>query len=129
MGGSKPNSFHVYGGKEFNIMGINLEGMGTEISHHSPLLIPPRKDAAEYIHITAREAGWEHINFAARRMHAGERWQHTTEDNELALVVLGGICAVHSNRGEWPRIGRRPNVFAGMPYCLYLPRNTEFTVE
>jgi len=110
-------------------VGDNQQSMGVEISRQSPLLILPRREAAEYIHFTAREAGWEHLNFLARRMRAGERWNHATEDNELALVALGGVCAVHSNRGEWLRIGRRPNVFAGMPYCVYLPRQTEFTVE
>ncbi|HZT43715.1 MAG TPA: 5-deoxy-glucuronate isomerase [Chthonomonadaceae bacterium] len=99
------------------------------ISRRSSLLLSPNPDATEYMYLTAREAGWEHLNFAARRMRAGGRWQHATEDNELALVVLGGVCAVRSSRGEWARIGRRPNVFAGMPSCLYLPRNTEFTVE
>jgi 5-deoxy-glucuronate isomerase len=52
-----------------------------------------------------------------------------TGENELALVVLGGVCAVRSDRGEWSRVGRRPDVFSGMPYCLYLPRRTRFTVE
>ena len=44
------------------------------------------------------------------------------------IVVLGGVCSVTSNRGEWARIGRRPDVFSGMPYALYLPRGTQFTL-
>ncbi|HEY5572670.1 MAG TPA: 5-deoxy-glucuronate isomerase [Anaerolineales bacterium] len=95
----------------------------------SPLLISPDLNAAEYVRVTPRAAGWELLHFAARRMSEGERWRHQTGDNELALVILGGVCSVRSSRGKWERIGRRPNVFAGMPYALYLPRHTDFSVE
>jgi len=95
----------------------------------SPLLISPDLNAAEYVRVTPRAAGWELLHFAARRLSEGERWRHQTGDNELALVILGGVCSVRSSRGEWERIGRRPNVFAGMPYALYLPRHTDFSVE
>ena len=46
----------------------------------------------------------------------------------MAMVVLGGICSVKSSRGEWQRIGKRANVFDGMPYTLYLPMASTFTV-
>jgi 5-deoxy-glucuronate isomerase len=95
----------------------------------SPLLISPDLNAAEYVRVTPRAAGWELLHFAARRLSEGERWRHQTGDNELALVILGGVCSLRSSRGKWERIGRRPNVFAGMPYALYLPRHTDFSVE
>src|SRR3970040_1317545 len=94
----------------------------------SPLLISPDLNAAEHVRVTPRAAGWALLHFAARRMSEGERWRHQTGDNELALVILGGVCSVRSSRGEWERIGRRPNVFAGMPSALYLPRHTDFSV-
>lgn len=34
-----------------------------------------------------------------------------------------------SPRGARPQVGRRPNVFAGMPYALYLPPETSFRVR
>ena len=37
------------------------------------------------------------------------------------LVVLGGSCDVEGNQGSWKNVGRRANVFAGLPYALYLP--------
>ncbi len=98
-------------------------------SQHASLLIPPCPGESEYIRTTPQSAGWDYLHFAARQMRAGESWRHATDDHEFALVVLGGVCAVRSSRGDWPRIGRRPNVFAGMPYCLYLPRHTEFTLK
>lgn len=93
------------------------------------LLIPPDFSQDEYIQVTPQSAGWEHLSFAARRMNRGAGWEFETQNHELALVVLGGICHVRSNMGNWMEVGRRPNVFAGMPYTLYLPPDTRFTVE
>jgi 5-deoxy-glucuronate isomerase len=95
----------------------------------SPFLYPPNPLHSEYIRLTSQTAGWESLNFAARLMKGGETWRYETAENELALVVLGGICSVRSNRGDWLKIGRRSDVFQGMPYTLYLPRRTVFTVE
>jgi 5-deoxy-glucuronate isomerase len=95
----------------------------------SPLLMRPAAATGEYMRVTPATAGWEQLHFAVRRMASGERWQQETGEAEYALVVLGGICSVASSRGRWPRIGRRPDVFSGMPYALYLPRHTAFTLE
>lgn len=76
--------------------------------------------------VTAEDAGWEFLNMEVRRLDIGGTWAHDTADCEAALVVLGGRCGVTSNKGEWPSIGRRPDVFHGMPYALYLPRRTTF---
>jgi 5-deoxy-glucuronate isomerase len=79
--------------------------------------------------VTPASAGWQHLSFAARTLPQGARWDYETGENELALVILGGQAAVDSNRGAWGQVGRRPNVFAGMPYTLYLPRQTRFSVQ
>lgn len=92
------------------------------------LLISPLDDAEEYARVTPQSAGWELLHFAARRLGKEQVWTHETGDAEYALVILGGRCAVSSSRGEWAAIGRRPDVFSGMPYTLYLPRQTRFTV-
>jgi 5-deoxy-glucuronate isomerase len=98
-------------------------------SNTSPLIVHPNDTVAEYVRVTPETAGWTLLHFAARKLTLGERWQHETGENELALVSLGGSCAIRSDRGDWLNFGRRPNVFAGMPYCLYLPRRTHFVVE
>jgi 5-deoxy-glucuronate isomerase len=98
-------------------------------SSSASLLVPPNFSEREYIHVTPRSAGWDHLSFAARRLDRGEAWEFDTGANELALVLLGGTCRVRSNVGSWEEIGRRPNVFTGMPYTLYLPPGTRFTLE
>ncbi len=79
--------------------------------------------------VTPQAAGWDTINFQARRLAPGQTWELETGTNELALVVLGGTVSVSSNRGEWAGLGRRANVFAGLPHALYLPTGTRFTVK
>lgn len=97
--------------------------------YRSPLLVKPDFNQREYIRVTPESAGWEHLYFSAIRLGPQERFEWDTGPNELALVVLGGRCSVRSNRGSWPEIGRRATVFDGMPYTLYLPGQTRFTVE
>jgi 5-deoxy-glucuronate isomerase len=94
----------------------------------SALLVKPSPGDGEYLRITPETAGWQHLSFAARRLATGQSWSSDTGDSEYGIVILGGSCAVDSSRGRWERIGRRANVFDGMPYALYLPAGTRFTV-
>jgi 5-deoxy-glucuronate isomerase len=97
--------------------------------YQSPLLVNPHYNQDEYIRVTPVSAGWEHLHFAARQIQPGIAWQHETGEDEYALVVLGGTCQVTSSRGKWLDVGRRPDVFHGMPYTLYLPPRTNFSIE
>lgn len=98
------------------------------MSSSSSLIVAPDFSRPAYIEITPQSAQWEHLSFAARQLDRGKSWQFETQENELALVVLGGVCEITSNKGNWSDVGRRPNVFRGMPYTLYLPPGTDFTV-
>ena len=90
----------------------------------SPLLVRPTASAGEYTRITPELAGWQDLHFAARRLPPGVTWEFDTADCEYGLVVLGGVATMETSRGSWPRVGRRPNVFAGLPHALYLPPAT-----
>ena len=81
-----------------------------------------------YQSLTAKDADWQYLNFIARRLKGGDSWSFDTGEHECAIVLLGGVCSIRSSKGEWSRIGRRPDVFSGMPYAVYLPRRTRFTV-
>ncbi len=82
-----------------------------------------------FAEVSAQGAGWDYLNMAARRLNAGERWSGATGDNEYVHVVLGGVCAIRSSAGNFERVGRRRDVFSGMPYALYLSRGVEFEIE
>ncbi len=79
--------------------------------------------------VLAPQAGWEFLNMQVRRMNRGERWAHTTGEHEYVHVILGGICHIRTGAGDFLNVGRRPNVFSGMPYAVYLSRRTEFVIE
>ncbi len=97
-------------------------------SHHYNLLVKPRSNAQYYQEITPRYAGWKSLHFSACRLTSGQTLVHATGMNECVMVILGGVCSVRSSVGSWSQIGKRANVFAGMPYGLYLPRGTEATI-
>ena len=80
------------------------------------------------VEVTPAIAGWDTIDFQARRLASDQTWSFATGDHELALIVLGGQLSVESNRGAWQGLGSRDNVFAGLPTALYLPRETSFKV-
>ena len=98
-------------------------------STESKLLVRPTATASEYTKVTPGLADWELLHFGARRMSAGQVWEFETGENEYGVVVLGGTCAARTSRESWEVIGRRPDVFSGMPFTLYLPRRTEVRIE
>lgn len=42
--------------------------------------------------------------------------------------MLSGRLGIDASVGRWERVGDRANVFAGLPYALYLPRRVAVTV-
>ena len=80
------------------------------------------------VEVMPEAAGWDTIYFQARRLGAGKSWSFQTGNHELALVMLGGTVDITSSRGEWQNVGKRSDVFSGLPHTLYLPPQTDFTV-
>jgi len=94
-----------------------------------PLKISPNLDSPEYIQVTPEIAGWEHLYFSARKIKKGDVWESYIADFEMAVVLLGGEAEFISNRKSWKQIGGRPDVFSGLPYTIYIPRNTNFKIK
>lgn len=59
----------------------------------------------------------------------GEKKVYNEENKEYGLLILGGKCTVTGKGFEYKNIGKRENVFDGAATCVYVPRNTEFTIE
>jgi 5-deoxy-glucuronate isomerase len=81
-----------------------------------------------FAHVTPQRAGWNYLHMTARRLNAGMTYTGNTSDYEFVHVLLGGVCRIQTSAGNFERVGRRPNVFAGMPYALYLSRSTQFEI-
>lgn len=82
-----------------------------------------------FAEVTAARAGWDYLNMQVRRLNQGGSYKAHTGDNEWAHVILGGVCDIHIDGGEFISVGRRPNVFSGMPYALYLPAGINFEIS
>jgi 5-deoxy-glucuronate isomerase len=80
--------------------------------------------AGTWERVTPASAGWRYLSFGVRQgSFAAE-----TGGAEVALVVLGGRCRVEAEGASW-ELGARGSAFAGMPWALYLPRDTGYRVE
>ncbi|MDP9146668.1 MAG: 5-deoxy-glucuronate isomerase [Acidobacteriota bacterium] len=95
------------------------------------LLIPAKKNASwssTVMEVEPKQAGFDYLTFEVRRMKAGESYEGETGAKELGIVALGGRFEARSSQGNWSSVGGRANVFSGMPWALYLPIKTRFTV-
>jgi 5-deoxy-glucuronate isomerase len=72
-------------------------------------------------------ASWQYLSFRVERLRDGEEVSRRTGSEEVALVPLGGRCAVESSGEHW-ELGGRATVFDGMPWALYLPAGGDYTV-
>ncbi|MBN1345917.1 MAG: 5-deoxy-glucuronate isomerase [Phycisphaerae bacterium] len=90
---------------------------------------PPPDEPDVLTRVTAEQAGWQFLNAEVRALKRSATWAADTGDCEAVLVLLGGQCSITGNRGQWAEVGRRPDVFSGMPHALYLPRGSAFTVS
>ncbi len=74
------------------------------------------------------ESKFDYLTFQVRRLKAGKSHSGNTGSNELGIVALGGHFSMTSPAASWENIGGRSNVFAGMPWAVYLPIDTNFAV-
>ena len=80
--------------------------------------------AGAWEQVTPELAGWSYLFFGVRQGSFASQ----TADVEVALVPLGGRCRVEAEGESW-ELGGRASVFEGMPWALYLPRDTSYRVE
>jgi 5-deoxy-glucuronate isomerase len=80
--------------------------------------------AGAWDQVTPESAGWQYLYFGVRSGAVAA----ATGEMEIALVPLSGRCRVEAEGERW-ELGGRENVFAGMPWALYLPRDTTYRVE
>jgi 5-deoxy-glucuronate isomerase len=80
----------------------------------------PFGKSGDLIDLPRQHAKWEWMSFRVRRVFPGELFEARTQQEEAALVLLGGTCICDWGLGK-QAIGGRKNVFDGLPYTLYLP--------
>jgi 5-deoxy-glucuronate isomerase len=81
----------------------------------------------EWDAVDPTSASWRYLSFRVERLSDGEQVSRATDGEEVALVPLTGRCAVESGGERW-ELGGRSSVFDGMPWALYLPRDSDYSV-
>ncbi|MGA2421462.1 MAG: 5-deoxy-glucuronate isomerase [Candidatus Acidiferrum sp.] len=95
---------------------------------HSQAL--PEGASGQLLHFSRESVQWEWMSMSVHRLQAGETLSAKTKGEEAAFVLLGGRCIADWGAGA-RIIGKRKNVFDGLPYCVYLPtgNSVEFAAE
>jgi 5-deoxy-glucuronate isomerase len=88
----------------------------------------PDRDGS-LLKITPQSAGWEYVGFEVLRLEAGKSVTRRTGNEEVCLVPLSGTCIVSAGDEVWKEVGGRESVFDGPPHAVYLPPDTEYTLE
>jgi 5-deoxy-glucuronate isomerase len=83
-------------------------------------------ESGELLNFSREDVGWQWMSMTARRLNPNETYEAKTQGEEAAFVILGGFCTANWGKGQ-QTIGRRKNVFDGLPYCLYLPAGYSMT--
>jgi len=58
----------------------------------------------------------------------GGNFSADTGSNEVALIILGGICSVAGNGFEFRNAGNRKDVFSGKPHTVYIPCGNKYLI-
>lgn len=88
----------------------------------------PSNAAGDLVGFTRQEVGWEWMDFRVRRLLAGQQIELSTDAEEMALVLLGGQCTWDWGSGE-QSVGKRKDVFDGLPFALYLPGHRRIVMK
>jgi 5-deoxy-glucuronate isomerase len=86
----------------------------------------PPAEAGELLHLPRSAAKWEWMSFFVRRLQPGDVYRSRTEHEEAAFVLLGGVCLADWGQGS-QMIGKRKDVFDGLPFAVYLSAGHEVT--
>lgn len=81
------------------------------------------------VQVTPESAGWKYVGFEVVRLEPGQSLERATDDREICVVFLRGRGQVFAGENQWTDLGERESPFDGPPYAVYLPPETEYTVD
>jgi 5-deoxy-glucuronate isomerase len=94
------------------------------------LLHPHAPDRDGFIHhITPASAGWGYVGFSVLQLPPQKVVSRPTEGNEVCLVVLSGRVRISAGDVDFGLMGERESVFDGLPWSVYIPARSSWTVE
>jgi 5-deoxy-glucuronate isomerase len=97
----------------------------------SRLLVHPHApDQDGFVHnITPSSAGWSYVGFSVLELPPGRVVSRPTDGMEVCPVILTGRARIHAGNQDFGSLGERASVFDGMPWSVYIPAHSHWTVE
>jgi 5-deoxy-glucuronate isomerase len=96
----------------------------------SPSFLIPAKPEGNIIQrVGAGQNRLQRLNALVMALATGKKFSLTTNQYNYAAVILGGVCEIRTNKGNFSEVGRRTDVFTGMPYAVTIPPETDFEIE
>jgi 5-deoxy-glucuronate isomerase len=80
-------------------------------------------------HITPASAGWSYVGFSVLDLPPGKVVSRPTDGMEVCLVILTGRVRIHAGDQDFGLLGERESVFDGLPWSVYIPARSHWTVE
>lgn len=74
----------------------------------------------DLLNLARERVHWDWMSFFVRHLAPGQSHSLHCENEEVALVLLGGKCVADWDEGQH-LIGERAHVFDGLPHAIYLP--------
>jgi len=72
------------------------------------------------------KTGMQHLEFGILQLSPFQNYRARTGEDEILLVILGGMAHLEARGQKWEFLGRRKNVFDGPATAAYLPRGCAF---
>lgn len=78
--------------------------------------------------ITKENSTCKNIEIDMIKFADGDTKTYIEQDKEFGILILCGKCTVYGDNFKYENIGERQTVFDGNATCVYVPRNTKFTI-
>ncbi|SFU03313.1 5-deoxy-glucuronate isomerase [Mesorhizobium sp. YR577] len=95
----------------------------------SKLLVKAKQGGGRVAHVTPQSAGWTYVGFDLHRLTLGETVAESSGSREICLVFVTGKGRVHAGGQDLGVLGERMSPFEGKPWSVYVPQDTEWSVE
>jgi len=92
-------------------------------------LIPAADTGHIFQRVAAEQVGLARLNSIAMALDVGKKFALTTGPYNYAATILGGVANIRTPTQAFLDVGRRTDVFAGMPYAFTIGPQTEFEIE
>ena len=78
--------------------------------------------------ITKENSTLKNVEIDMVRLADGQTKAYDEKDTEFGIVIFGGKCKISGDGFDFGEIGKRKDVFDGPCTCVYVPKDTKFSI-